>query len=563
MDTEQLKRIEKIKNTIDNFNTGYLEMNLGYKFRTKQFLDIIFLYTNSVDVKNPDILGKTNRNTFVYEVQSAIRKIKQQVRLDIKDLNFTINGASTLARFIPRSANRKILKDNNFSEIMDEVPDNAVDFGSGFLKVWEVNGKLKIRSIDPYAITFNQYNFKDGLKIEKIRKTIREVLLDEKYDAVAKSILEKKTKQDELDNDIILHQSVQDFTDGTQQISVVNLDYELEFYNYKTKKGEEKIIKYYKYDLEKRKGFPDALGVGCNERVFNKLVQSKVNRERMDKVMEIASKLPFQKQIDNERDNMVGKEVIKLETSAIIGHKGNPITPLDTGGVKQISLIRQNLNEIIQTIGTDLNVGEALQGNTLPSGTSGVLGNLLTENSASVLKEYQKNYAKFLDWVYSDSIIPYMLGLFNSDEDMRKYLTPNDVKLVERSVKNYLIAQKYIDSVIAGEEFNQVIAEAQVKEEMSKRKPIIAGELLNQLREEMKGIETYISGENVSKAQIVGFIRELQARYTANPQIFNDPFILELIKKEAEYDAGMSGLEIDALIETIPEMQASQLTIKT
>src|SRR5690606_11062719 len=87
--------------------------------------------------------------------------------------------------------------------------------------------------------------------------------------------------------------------------------------------ADEKIVSYYKFDYRKRKGFPDALGQGCNERIFNKLVQSKVNRERMDAVMEVASKLPFQKQMDNERDNYAGKEVVKMKTSAIIGHKEN------------------------------------------------------------------------------------------------------------------------------------------------------------------------------------------------------------------------------------------------
>ena len=135
MDKDKTKMIEKIKKHIDDYNTGYLEMSLGYKFRTKQFLDVLFLYTNSVDTKNPDLLGVNNKNTFVYEAQSSIRKVKEQVRLDIKDINFMIEGAMPLSRFIPKAANRKVLKDNNFAVTLDEVPDNAVDYGSGFLKV--------------------------------------------------------------------------------------------------------------------------------------------------------------------------------------------------------------------------------------------------------------------------------------------------------------------------------------------------------------------------------------------------------------------------------------------
>lgn len=553
MDQKQKELIDEVKRTKEDFDDGYLEGNLGYKFRTKAFMDVIFLYTNSVDVRNPDILGRNNRNTFIYESQAQIEKIKEQIRLDIKDLNFTLPGASTLASFIPKAANRKVLEDNDFSITIDEVSDNAADYGSGFLKVWEgEKGELKMRSIDPYAIYFNQYNFKSGMKVEKLKtRTVRDVLADKKYDASAKTILSKDVGDDpaELNQDIELFQAVRDNPDGTQEISVVSLDKELVFYEFKTK-SDDKIVSYYKFDYKKRKGFPDALGVGCNEKIFNKLVQSKVNRERLDKVMEIATKLPFQKQIDNERDNMVGKEVIKLDTGVIMGHKGNPISVMQTGGEKQVNLILALLQGITTSIGPDLNVSEALQGNTMPSGTSGVLGNLLTENSSSVLKEVKKDYAKFLNVVYKDRVIPYILGAFNSKLDLRKYLEPNDIRLIEQSVIDYMVAQKQIDAAINDVQFSESMAREEVKSEI-KGKALISGDLLKKLREEVKGIKTYISGEDISKAQTVSFLREMRSLYSTNPDLFKSSFFVQLLKKEAEFDSGVSGVEIDELLREI------------
>lgn len=550
MDKDKTKMIEKIKKHIDDYNTGYLEMSLGYKFRTKQFLDVLFLYTNSVDTKNPDLLGVNNKNTFVYEAQSSIRKVKEQVRLDIKDINFMIEGAMPLSRFIPKAANRKVLKDNNFAPTLDEVPDNAVDYGSGFLKVWKTSdGKIHLKSIDPYYMIFNQYNFKDGLKTEKFPRTIREVIEDEKYNSDARLKLKEKTDEKNLDDMMALYQTIQDLPDGSQRVIVSEPYQDLLFYDYTTK---EKLVKYYKYDLEKRKGFPDALGIGFNERIFNKLVQSKVNRERLDKVLAIASKLAFQKQIDNQRDNMVGKDFVDLEDGAIIGHKGNPITALNTDGAKQVTLLRNEIVSVMNSIGNDLNTPEALQGNTLPSGTSGVLGNLLTENASSVLKEFKKSYANFIDYVYSDSILKYILDNLKTDDDLKKYLTPNDYRLVKLSIKKYLVALKYIDSVIENRPFNRAVAEAEAEKELNKKK-IIPGELLKKLREEMEGITTYISGENLSKAQAVSFLNDLQAKYLSNPQALKDPFIKALITRVAEYDAGISSLEVEQLFEEMPE----------
>jgi len=313
-----------------------------------------------------------------------------------------------------------------------------------------------------------------------------------------------------------------------------------------------KLISYYKFDRKKRKGFPDALGVGYNEEVFNRLVQSKVNRERMDRVMEVASVLAFQKQMDNERDSYVGKEVIKLKPTAIIGHKGNKIEPLDTGGVKQANLITAQLGEIVNAFANDLNVGDALQGETLPSGTSGALGNLLTENQSSVHKEVQKKYANFLGIVYKERLTPYLLRVFDSADNLKDYLDPNDIKLVEKNVINYMVVLKQIDAVINDVPFNIALATDQVKREL-KGKPLISGDLLDQLRNEVVGIRTYITGEKVNKAQTVAFIRELRAQYQSNPEQFKDPFFISLIKKEAEFEAGLEPIEIDNLLVEITQ----------
>jgi len=539
--TSVLKQAQK---TITDYNEGALEASMGYKFRTRAFLEVIFLYLNSVDVKNPDLLGKNNRNTFIYEARGEIEKIKEQIRLDIVDLNFNIPGASTLGRFIPKAANRKMLEDNDFAEDLDEVVDDAADFGSGFLKVWEVEKQLKVQSIDPLNMIFNQYNFKDGLKAERMRKSRKWVFSNEKYDADARLILQNETAINDVENEITFYQTTEDLPDGGQRISIVDLDREEVYYTHTTKT---QLVSYFKFDRKKRKGFPDALGVGYNESIFNRLVQSKVNRERMDRVMEIASVLAFQKQMDNERDSYVGKEVIKMKSSAILGHKGNPISALDTGGVKQANLINAQLGEIINSVGTDLNVGDALQGETLPSGTSGALGNLLAENQSSVHKEVQKKYANFIGIVYKERFTPYLLRVFDSADNLRDYLDQNDIKLVEKNVVNYMVALKQIDAVINNEPFNMGLAKEEVKREM-KGKPLVSGDLLQQLREDVQGIRTFITGEKVNKAQTVAFIRELRAQYQNNPQQFQDPFFVSLIKKEAEFEAGLEPIEIDNLL---------------
>lgn len=536
--------LAKTKRTVEDFLTGHLEGNMGYKFRTRSFMEVVFLYKNGVDVRNPDLLGKNNKNTFINDAQSEIEKIKEQVRLDIVDIGFIVPGASTLGRFIPKAANRKMLEDNDFAEDLDDVADNALDYGSGFLKVWQPDKHMKLRSIDPFDMIFNQGNFKDGLKIERMKKKISWVVANEKYFADERIKLDNATSEADKGNEIVFYQVVEDLEDGTQRISVVDTDRDAVYYTYISN---EPVVSYFKFDCERRKGFADALGIGKYERIFNRLVQSKVNRERMDRVMEIASILAFQKEMDNERDDYAGKEVIKMKPSAILGHKGNKIEPIETGGVKQANLIMQQLGNIVQSIGSDLNVTDVLQGKTLPSGTSAALGNLLTENQSSVHKEIQKKYANFIGNVYKERLTPYLLDIFDSAENLKDYLDPNDIKLIEKNVINYLVAQKQIDAAINDEEFNLALATEQVKREI-KDKPLISGALLEDLRSEVVGIRTYITGEKINKAKSVAFIRELRTEYIKNPQVFKDPMWLAMIKKEAEFEAGLEPLEIDNLL---------------
>jgi hypothetical protein len=547
MPEDYKKEIEQVKKHIDSYQTGFLEGKMGYKFRTAAFLEIIFLYKNSVDVANPDLLGPNNRNTFINEVRGPIRKIKEQIRLDLKDINFLIHGASSLGRFVTKAGNRKMLKENQFSTDLDLVVDDSADFGSGFLKVWDdASGKKKLKCVDPFKIIFNQYNFKGGPKIEKLKESYRWIIENEKYDVVARARLASIIPAEKLDEELVFFQYVKDLDKKTQEILIVDIQNEIVLFRYKGKK----IISYYKFDYEKRSGFTDALGVGCYESVFNQIVQNKVNRERLDLVLEIAAKLPFQKKMDNKRDSYVGKEVVKLKTSGIIGYKENPIEVMDTGGIKQANMINAELAAMTNRIAQDLGVNDALQGNTLPSGTSGALGNLLTENASSVLKEVQKAYAEFISTIYDDNLTEYLLSMFDKKTDLKKYLDPNDIRMIETHVINYFVALKEVDASINGEEFDVAIATEEVKQEM-KNQPIISGALLESLRKDVQGIEVFISGEKTSKLQTVAFIREMRTTYAQNPDLFKSPFFVGLLKKEAEMEAGISGVEIDNLLKEL------------
>jgi hypothetical protein len=553
--------IAKVNSTIDSYNEGYLTIgDFGYKYYPKKMTDIVYLYAHNVDTSNPDLLGITNKNTQRNPIQSIERKWQEQTNIDLKDINFLLSGATPMGRFVPKAANRKIMKDNNFDEVIDQVNINSIRYGSGYLKQWRNEDKeLKMKQIEPYAMVFDIYNFKKGLKIERIKKTPREISSEETYEQEPANLLLGQISKEKLDDEILLFQVVQDYPDGTQSIYIVSTEYELVFYKYTTKKSEDKIISYKKNNFINREGFEDAPGIGLYELVFNELVQSKVNYERMDRVMEIATKIMYQKKIDGTVDNVAGKNVIKFKDGAVLGYAENKLEPLNAGGMNQITALRNELNELTSSFPNSLNMSDALLGKVLPAGSSGEYASILAENSSSVLKEYQKKYTNFIDRVYTDEdgVIPYMLDVLNTDDDLQKYLTPNDYKLLKRGVKNYLLVQEQINAVLNNEEYDPAEANEKVEREMKKKK-IVPGDLLEKLREEWEGLETFISYEKVSKGQILAFLNKVEQLYLSNPQALQDPFIRETLSKQAEYDAGMSVLEIEELFQSLPDQQPQE-----
>lgn len=550
LDTNIIRNTKKI---IKDFDYGFIEIgSLGYKFKTSEFLDLIFLYKNSVDAKTPDILSINNRNTFFYELNSQIKKIKEQIQLDPRDLNMLIPGDG-LARFVLKASNLKFLSSNDFGEVLDRVSDNGVDYGSGFLKLW-LNGEdvLCARSVDPFHLKFNSYNFKKGGKVETFTKTVQDILEDDKYNNEARLAYKLKYPNyltEDADKEIQLSQLVEDVGEG-QRVSVVDVKNEIVLSTFEKKKG--KVVWYYKFDFDKRSGFEDALGVGANELVFNKIVQSKVNRERLDKVMEIATKLVFQKQIDNENDDLVGKDHFSFDDGEVLGYTTNPLQPLNVGGAAQIQMLTQELTNISNTIGSDLSVFDALSGKTLPSRTSAQLGNLLTENASSTFKKIQQSYGRVIGRAYKEVVIPYFIDNFDTNSNLKNILTGYDIKIVEGKIKNYLLARAYALSVIKDEEWNKEEATKEA-ENLIKRNSVVVGDYIKTIKKSLDNIQVFITDEEVNKPAVAALMQDLRAVYAANPPLLKDPFYTSVIKKQAEYDAGLSEYEIDLLLEQIPD----------
>lgn len=522
--------IKKTQEVITTFKHGALTLgNRGYKFRYYDFINVAYLYLHGVDGSTPDLLDPDSDNSFIADFIGPLNKINEQTRIDLKETGFIVESDSELAEFIAKAANRSVLtgKDNNWTEEQERTTDDANWYGSGYKKIWHVDGIQKHRNLDPWAIIWDLHDFKKSDKIERLNKRVKDVLKKEHYNAKAKIFYKNKYK-DELETRIDLYQHV---TDDMLYI----IDIEEDFILYKTKRP--KGLHYVKYDHEKRRGFPDAPGRGMFEKVLNIIVQSNVARKRIEAIQEITSNLVFAKIKDGDGDKIVNRKFQNLKTGLVI-----PVTSIDhipqkidLGGEKQLVELQNKVVSMRETIDSIWNSPDVLQGEAkdLGANSSGIAIQSLAEYASSVHKDVKKRYARVAEGEYQNYIEPYVLTVFDSQADIKKFLTPTEMNVVKRNVKDSMLAMAQLEAASRGEEFNLAVESESLEEELKKRH-FIPGALLDKLRENVKGIKAVISGEKASRQVVAEFYQSIKADYMVNPQIFQDPAYVALLKKTAK-----------------------------
>lgn len=534
---------KKADTLINHFKYGSISIgNKGYKMRWGEFIGIAHLYLNGVDMSHPDLLDPNSSNTFITDFLGQLEKIHEQDRIDFKELGFGIDFASELAEFIAKAANRKMLtEDNDWTEIQERVTDDADWYGDGYKKIWHDNkGILKMKSIDPWNLIWDLEDFYNSAKVEILRKKVKVILDNKRYSEAAKSVLAEKYKEREEEY-IDLIQYV-----DKDKLYIIEQTDKLTLFESEVPKN----LAYVKYSYEYRRGKPDTVGKGLFERIMNVIVQSKVARERLAEVQAITTKLLLAKVKSGKGDKMIGKQFQNLKNGLIIPVLTPEEIPqaINLGGGDQVVQLQNTIGEMRQLTSDIWNTPDVLRGEakTLGAGSSGVAIQSLAEYASSVHKDVKKRYARVAEWEYKTYELPYALKVFDSTDNIKKYLTPMEYNTVRRHIVDYELVQKQIEAEITGEEFNPAIEREKIERSI-KDKKLISKDLLEKLRREVKGIKIKISGEKASRQVREDFINKLREDYKMNPEFLKDPTYTAIIKKQANIN-GLDELEVTELI---------------
>lgn len=545
------KIIEAAEKLLEAWKHGFLKIgSLGYKFRYYQFINIGYLYLHGVDAKNPDLMSPTNPHHFIPDFMSNLVKINEQTRIDFRELGFIVEGQQELAKYIAKAANRKNLTINNdWTDIMERVTDDANWYGSGFKMIYtDSKGVQKHVHTSPWEIIWNLYDFQKSPKMKVLNRTVQEVVDNERYKPLSRLTLKDKYK-DEMDKQIQLYQYIDE-----EKMYIVGLDDKLVFMNTNRPKN----LHFSKYDHEVRRGFNDAPGIGVFEKTMNVIIQNKVARERYNEVEAITTKLLLAKVVDGKGDKVQNKQIQNLKTGLVIPMSTSdhiPV-PIELGGQKQLADLGAKILEMRNLTKDMLNVPDVLTGDakTLGANASGIAIQSLAEYASSVHKDVKKRYARVAEKEYRDFIMPYNLKVFNSEDNIRKYLDTTEWNVVKRNIIDYKLAVMQAELLGEGytpEEVSQILVdeEAKLRQDL-KTKKIISKDMLQALRDDVQSIQIVISGEQASRQVKSEFIAKIRGDYLANPVILDDPKYIGIMKKEAK-NLGLDELEVTEFINDI------------
>lgn len=539
---------KKAESLITHYKHGAVSIgNKGYKMRWGDFIGIAHLYLNGVDAKLPDLLDSKSKNTFIQDFLGQLEKVHEQVRIDFKEIGFGIDFAPELAEFIAKAANRKVLtEDNNWTEIQEQVTDSANWYGDGYKKIWiNGKGKQKHKKIDVWNLVWDLENFDTSVKVEIIRKSVKDIVENERYDETARTDLKQRYFQDNLETKYI---DLVQYIDN-EKMYILGLTEKLKFLEVPRPE-----VKYIRYVYTLRDGKVGSPGRGLFERIMNVIIQSKVARERLEEVQAITSKLLFAKVKSGKGDKVVGKQYQNLKTGLMIPVLDEKEIPkvIELGGSKQIIELQNKINEMRGLTADIWNTPDVLRGDSkeLGAGSSGIAIQSLAEYASSVHKDVKKRYARVAEKEYKNYILPYVLQVFKSTENIKKYLTSIEFNVVRKHIIDFQLVQKQIDAEISGEDFDAVI-EREKLERAIKDKNIISKELLEKLRRNVKGIKVKISGEKASRQVRNEFMQNLKIDYlnakNAGRDILQDKVYLGIMKKQASIN-GIDELEITEFI---------------
>lgn len=203
---------------------------------------------------------------------------------------------------------------------------------------------------------------------------------------------------------------------------------------------------YYYLPHKKRTTSGKTLGIGMVERSRHAQIATNKGAQNYDKAMDLASTHVLQ----SSSKNLKGKNVLKnMKTGTIVKtDDGKPISGVDMSP-QSLAHLDAYLNGWQNQVDRATGTFAVATGEELPSGTPYRLGAILDQNAQSSFDLRREEYAIFLNRIYTERVIPWMIKKVKSKKELNLKFTPDEIKELDKDVAQYRadkeMIKKYLD----------------------------------------------------------------------------------------------------------------------
>ena len=558
-------------------NSYQLPINiLDWEWSMAEHIKTTFYY------KHGRLLTGNNPNKPVKNITKPILNLQYRAEdIDVKDILFYIDDPDKyhLSFLIKKYHDDVFLKENNIDEFIDEYKISRIDYGLGLCKDIgkpkpDVIALPSIAFCDQTDILSGPIGLRHFYSPDQLKEMEAFGWGDEKNgatistdDLIALADTSKKDKDGKETKTPGKYIQVYEvngtlperfLTDDAEDNKYVSQMQVVAFYQ--KENGEKEGVTLF---AKKRKGMPfkisvrdpvygRACGFGGAEELFEDQVWTNYNMIRMKEMLDAAAKTILQTTdagfaARNNIKNMDNLEVAVLEADSTLSQ-------VDTFP-RNISLFQSSTAEWeahAQQMGA---ANDSIMGKNPNSGTPFKLQELVTQESHSLHDYRRGQFAKDLEAVYKDWIIPYITKEITKGNKFFSTLDLDEMQQVAEKVITNATNNKIKEMILNGEEIMDEEMEQfkmKAKEEFMKDNRKFIEILEGELEDAQISININIAGKQKDMASNIDKLTNVFRQISANPQILEIPQMAKLFNQIME-GSGLSPIDFSMMKTPVPQ----------
>lgn len=579
-----LKIAQALTEIKKNYDTP-IQIIDGLFFKQKDIIRIIEFGSNSRYLNGQvDELG---REKPYYNIRNAVCDVENAAKdIDTKDITATSDdGEHYTESFLMSKDIYEWMKKVSFAKTLNDMRDTHTAYGSLLVKKCEYDKDgektLKIEIPEWKNVITDQTDIANGPIIEVHYMTPKEIMKMTEWNEDGRKAAVKQVGKEYMKR-IAIYEVRGEFPvswvkelDGSKIRDKDETDFSYQLYylagepktNEKTVIGdttlgtiiplywEDDTEKVYKYLARKRKAGRD-FGVGVFEEGDEAQVWTNDAVMKQFRAMEYTTKSISQ----TASKKLKGRNVLtEVDDGAILEHEdGKPITAvnlLPSGGLHQYQELIQQWNAQLESVTSAyaMQRGEVTTRNFR-------LQSLALQQSDSVFKNLQEELGIFITEIFMDWIMPHLAKQLNTEHILAHDFTMDELKEIDKNFSIYhandMVKQTVLSGKIVTPEEYEVAKQSSadfLKQTKSQRFLQVPKDYYKKFKAK---ITVNVTGEQKNKAMVLESLMNLMKVYASNPQIAQDPVLMQIFMKIVELSgAGISPVQLMGAIQEQAKQQ--------